>query len=102
MRSQEFLQASRQWFEGHGIAALTVAKDVLRCWELIARLPLVPRERFLLLVSLRGSRRADLVACEKVLAEAAKAVTTEQEKTAKAVTKLWDRAAKELAAQFAA
>ncbi|MBU1348446.1 hypothetical protein KJ781_00040 [Patescibacteria group bacterium] len=102
VRTQGFLQAARQWFESHGIAAITVDRDVLRCWSHIARLPLDPRERFLLLISLRGSRRADLLACEKTLLEAVEAADVGREKMTKAIGKLWDRAAKELVAKFAA
>ncbi|MFH1077928.1 MAG: hypothetical protein V1745_01425 [Patescibacteria group bacterium] len=102
VREQHFLQAARLWFENHGIAAVTVNRDVLRCWSYIAQLPLQPRERFLLLISLRGSRHTDLLACEKTLIEAVEAADMERTKTTKAIEKLWDRAAKELVAQFTA
>lgn len=102
VRDQRFLPAARQWLESHGIAAITVNRDVMRCWSYIARLPLQSRERFLLLISLRGSRHVDLLACEKTLVEAVEAADLERTKTSKAIERLWDRAAKELVAQFTA
>lgn len=100
-RDRGFLTAARQWTESHGLALIPVLPGVFGCWELIVRLPLEPRERFLLLVSLRKSAPSDLKKRNASLVQAAGAADAEREKAQEAIRRLWDRAAKTLVAQFA-
>lgn len=101
VRHSEFLSAMRQWVEHHGMALVQVPNEAMECWEIIVRLPLDPREQFLLLVSLRKSTPAELKACKADLIQAVDAAEAEYEKARNAIKTLWDRAAKELVAQFA-
>jgi len=101
VRQPEFLDAVQQWIENHGMALISVRPEVFGCWDLIVRLPIEPRERFLLLVSLRGSTPTDLKDCNAALIEAIGAADTERGNAEKAVAKLWNSAAKQLVAQFA-
>jgi hypothetical protein len=99
-RDAEFVTAVRLWTDSHGLALIHVPSGVFGCWELIVRLPLEPKERFLLLVSLRNATPTDLKECNAALVQAVGAADTEREKAQKAIGQLWDRAAKTLVAQF--
>lgn len=98
VRDREFVQALRHWLEKHGMALVSVNHTALECWERITRLPLEPRERFSMIVTLRGASEENVVAWKRALEEASKAFEIEKEKMNKAIGDLRQRTAKSLVA----
>ncbi len=101
VRDAEFIYALRRWLEGHGMALVAVTDDVLRDWQSILRLPLEPRERFSMIVTLRTASAHELESWRAKLALATKAVEKETEKMNKAIADLRERTLQNLLSAFA-
>lgn len=100
IRQDGFLEAVRRWMEGHGMALVDVGMEALACWQRILRLPLEPRERFIVIVALRGAEGQEIGEWERALRRAEDMVAAEERSLTEALRALRQKAAKELAAAF--
>lgn len=100
VRNSHFLETFRRWLSGHGIALVTVSPDVMAYWENILSLPLEPRERFAMVVTIRDASGNELEEWKTTLHAAHRAVEDEQRSTHEAILALRDHAARKLVARF--
>lgn len=101
MRQSEFLNALRDWMVQRGMALISITAEALKCWESILRLPLEPKERFMMLLSLRDAVDGEIKIWEETLQEACSAVEIETEKMKKAIANLRAKTAKSLISSLA-
>lgn len=99
-RMSQFLNALHGWVERNGMALVTIGREPQECWEMIVRLPLEPRERFSIIVSIRDAATAEILKCKAALHDAVHIADVQHEKTQAAIKTLWDSAGQELATKL--
>jgi len=96
VREKLFLEAVRQWAAVMHLQLISVSSEVLGCWQMIARLPLEPLQRYSMLLALRSLDSTELSLWHDSLAAASEAVMREREKAAGDIRAMWMKIAKQL------
>lgn len=94
VRDSAFLDAVRQWSSATRFQLMTLPPMILECWELMARLPLEPVQRYSMLLAMRSLSAEERLSWKQALTEAAAATSAEQEKTQKNIRDMWARFAR--------
>ena len=96
-RASRFLSVLGVWLETRGYMMLSLESDMVEFWEFLSRLPLEPRERFMMIVALKAVSQDQLSEWKRILQDACRAVEGAGQKTDQILHPLRQQTAKGLA-----